>query len=179
MEQLKQNIALFLKKSNRILKDLIKFLNDVSCEIDFKTGCMDFVPRSDDIFIVTYPRSGTTIMQMILHQITTDGNIDFEHIYQFSPWFERFLSFDIMSINDFDKLPSPRIFKSHLSYEQIPKGPCKYIYVARNGKDVVHSYYHLYKSHLGFKGDFSEFFIRFMQGKLLFGSWFKHVAGWW
>ena len=42
----------------------------------------------DDIFVVTYPRSGTTWTQMILYQLTTDGRMDFAHITQVCPWFE-------------------------------------------------------------------------------------------
>jgi peroxiredoxin len=134
-----------------------------------------FVPRADDIFVVTYPRSGTTWMQMILYQLTTDGGMDFAHITQVCPWFER-------SLKDgtaYDALPAPRVFKSHLSYRKIPKGPCKYIYVARDGKDVAVSYYHFCQSHMGFKGTFDEFFERFLQGEVPFGSWFRHVRGWW
>ncbi len=40
---------------------------------------LKFVPRPDDIFIVTYPRSGTTWMQMILYQLTTDGTMGLAH----------------------------------------------------------------------------------------------------
>lgn len=134
-----------------------------------------FVPRVDDIFIVTYPRSGTTWMQMILYQLTTEGKMDFPHITTVSPWFER-------SLKDgtaYDALPAPRVFKSHLSYRKIPKGPCRYIYVARDGKDVVASYYHFYTTHMGFKGAFDEFFQRFLKGEVHYGSWFRHVRGWW
>jgi methylamine dehydrogenase accessory protein MauD len=134
-----------------------------------------FVPRPDDIFIVTYPRSGTTWMQMILYQLTTKGTIDFPHITTVSPWFER-------SLKDgtaYDALPAPRVFKSHLSYRKIPKGPCKYIYVARDGKDVAVSYYHFYTTHMGFKGTFDDFFPRFLRGEVHYGSWFRHVRGWW
>jgi methylamine dehydrogenase accessory protein MauD len=134
-----------------------------------------FVPRPDDIFIVTYPRSGTTWMQMILHQLTTQGKMDFPHITTVCPWFER-------SLKDgtaYDALPAPRVFKSHLPYRKIPKGPCKYIYVARDGKDVAVSYYHFYTTHMGFKGTFAEFFERFLRGEVQYGSWFRHVRGWW
>src|SRR4051794_23154787 len=31
-----------------------------------------YEPREDDIFIVSYPKSGTTLMQMLLYQLTTD-----------------------------------------------------------------------------------------------------------
>jgi hypothetical protein len=135
----------------------------------------DYVPRSDDIFIVTYPRSGTTWMQMILYQLTTDGDMDFPHIYEYCPWFES----SSRCAGGFEGLPSPRLFKSHLRYRQIPRGPCKYIYVARNGKDVAVSYYHLSQTHNGYQGSFAEFFDLFLRGKVAFGSWFQHVKGWW
>jgi peroxiredoxin len=135
----------------------------------------EFVPRPDDIFIVTYPRSGTTWMQMILYQLTTEGRMDFTHIAKVSPWFER-------SLKDgtaYDTVPAPRVFKSHLPYRKIPKGSCKYLYVARDGKDVAVSYYHFYTTHMSFKGTFDEFFQRFLTGEVHYGSWFRHVRGWW
>jgi hypothetical protein len=135
----------------------------------------EFVPRPDDIFIVTYPRSGTTWMQMILYQLTTDGNMDFPHINEYCPWFEE----SVRSADGFEGRLSPRSFKSHLSYRQIPKGPGKYIYIARDGKDVAVSYFHFFRSHFGFHGTFDEFFDLFMRGKVEGGSWFEHVRGWW
>jgi peroxiredoxin len=134
-----------------------------------------FVPRPDDLFIVSYPRSGTTWMQMILYQLTTEGKMDFPHITKVSPWFER-------SLKDgtaYDALPAPRVFKSHLSYRRIPRGPCKYLYVARDCKDVAVSYYHFQTSHMHFKGTFDEFLERFLKGEMDYGSWFRHVRGWW
>jgi hypothetical protein len=136
---------------------------------------LEFEPRPDDIFIVTYPRSGTTWMQMILYQLTTDGSMDFPHIYEYCPWFEH----SLLAGGGFEGRPSPRLFKSHLPYRRIPRGPCKYIYVARNGKDVAVSYFHLYQSHNGHQGSFADFFDHFLRGKVEAGSWFEHVAGWW
>lgn len=133
------------------------------------------VPRRDDIFIVTYPRSGTTWMQMILYQLTTDGSMEIPHIAEHCPWFER----SVRSAQDFEKRKSPRIFKSHLSFDKIPKGPGRYIYVARDGRDVAVSYYNLYRNYNGYKGTFAEFFEEFMNGKVNYGSWFKHVGDWW
>jgi hypothetical protein len=51
--------------------------------------------------------------------------------------------------------------------------------VARDGKDVAVSYYHFYTTHMGFKGTFDEFFERFLKGEVHYGSWFRHVRGWW
>ncbi len=135
---------------------------------------LKFVPRPDDIFIVTYPRSGTTWMQMILYQLTTDGTMDLAHIAQHCPWFERSLLWS----EGFEHVASPRIFKTHLSFRKAPKGPGRYIYVVRDGADVAESYYNLNRNYNQFKGTFNEFFERFMRGKVEFGSWFDHVEGW-
>jgi hypothetical protein len=136
---------------------------------------LDFVPREDDIFVASYPRSGTTLIQMIVYQLTTDGNLNFTHISEHIPWFERAFAYG----KDFEKMAGPRIFKTHLRYGSVPKRPCRSIYVARNGKDVAVSYFHFYQSHMKYRGDFRRFFQRFLRGKLRYGSWFKHVASWW
>lgn len=128
----------------------------------------------DDLFIVTYPRSGTTWMQMILYQLTTDGSMDFKHINHVSPWFEM----APLSKKAYARLPRPRLLKSHLRYRAIPKGDGRYIYIARDGRDVLVSYYHLYSTTFHFKGTFADFFEMFMAGNVFFGSWFDHVADW-
>jgi hypothetical protein len=51
--------------------------------------------------------------------------------------------------------------------------------VARDGKDVAVSYYHFYRSHMGYKGTFEEFFGRFLAGEVSYGPWLRHVEGWW
>jgi hypothetical protein len=133
-----------------------------------------FRAHPDDVFLVTYPRSGTTLLQMILYQLTTDGSMDLEHIAQYVPWFEHLIRIG----RDPEEVPSPRIFKSHLPYRWVPKGPCRYIYVVRDGRDVAVSYYYFYRAMNGFRGTFDAFFQRFMRGKTNHGSWFDHVAGW-
>ena len=139
-----------------------------------KLEYLEYAPRPDDIFVVTFPRSGTTLVQMILYQIFTDGEMDFPHILEWSPHFES--DFHRRSI---EHLPSPRVIKSHLDYKMIPKGPCKYIYVVRNGKDVAVSYFHYCRTHLGFNKDLGEFFELFLKGAYGVPTWFEHVGQWW
>jgi hypothetical protein len=166
----------FLKAAAAVLQWFANLLSAAAHKIQLvRLTRLEFVPRSDDVFIVTYPRSGTTWMQMILYQLITDGGMNFPHIYEYCPWFER----SSRSGLGFEARPSPRLFKSHLTYHRIPKGPCKYIYVARDGRDVAVSYYHLYQSHNGFEGTFTQFFDRFLRGSVEFGSWFAHVRSWW
>jgi hypothetical protein len=73
-----------------------------------------------------------------------------------------------------------RVVKTHLHYHEIPKGPGRYIYCVRNGLDVVVSYHdHSRKYVQGMAQlSLSEFFSLFMAGRVLYGSWFEHTAGW-
>jgi hypothetical protein len=165
-----------LKGVSAVLEWPARLLNAAAGRIDlFRLTRLEFVPRPDDVFIVTHPRSGTTWMQMMLYQLTTDGSMDFPHIAEYCPWFER----SARSATAFETRPSPRLFKSHLPYPKIPKGPCKYIYVARNGTDVAVSQYHMERTHIGVEETFDKFFERFLTGKTAFGSWFAHVESWW
>ena len=81
---------------------------------------------------------------------------------------------------DFKALPSPRMIKSHLPYQTTPKSAneddqCKYIYVARNPKDVAVSFFHFVEhwkkvgisSYNGPWEFFSKLFIE-GKGKLFF-----------
>ena len=70
---------------------------------------------------------------------------------------------------DINTLPSPRILKSHLTYNIIPKSAnedsrCKYIYIARNPKDVAVSCFKFFTNLERFKGPW-EFFVKlFLEG---------------
>src|SRR5262245_40191290 len=172
-----------LRTATRLLAACAAALQSVAARLNrlaamihsFRLKNLDFVPRKDDVFIVTYPRSGTTWMQMILYQLTSDGSMEIPHIGEYCPWFER----SLRSGRGFETRPGPRLFKSHLSYRQIPKGPGKYIYVARDGKDVAISNYHLERMYIGYEGTFADYFDRFLRGQVECGSWFAHVSQWW
>ena len=70
---------------------------------------------------------------------------------------------------DINTLPSPRIIKSHLTYNIIPKSAngvnkCKYIYVARNPKDVAVSFYNFLTDLERFNGPWEFFAKLFLEG---------------
>jgi hypothetical protein len=133
-------------------------------------------PRPDDIFVVAYPKSGTTLLQMMLYQITTNGDMDFPHIASVSPWFEEFLCYGFAAF--VDQLPSPRIFKSHLRRDRMPRG-ARSIYVARNFHDAAVSAFHHYCLVTGCDHPFESFADDLLSGKRFYGSWFKHLESWW
>ncbi len=133
-------------------------------------------PREDDLFIVSYPKSGTTLMQMMLYQMTSAGSMEIPHIDCVAPWIELWFLRGMAKM--LDSLPSPRFFKSHLRYEWIPKGG-KIIYILRDFRDVaVSSYYHFCLV-TGKQPPLNTYIDDFLQKKgPLFGSWFEHAKSW-
>ncbi len=132
-----------------------------------------FTARPDDIFIVTYPKSGTTWLQMILFQLLTDGRMEeLPHIRRFSPFFEVDL---IEAAKPFEDLPSPRVFKTHLSLKRIYHPRARFIYVARNGMDVARSYYHHFCAYHGSREPFEAFFEAFVRTGISGQHWFRHL----
>ena len=151
-----------------------------------------FTLKPDDVFIVTYPKSGTTWTQQIVRLLRNGGREDGLLLDQSVPWLEiigsRF-SADMHYHADIDALASPRAFKGHLPYSLVPGGlphttPAKYIYVARNPKDThVSLWYHVLSIHrqAGLPTVPWDTFCSeaLHQSNLLYGSWFDHVLEWW
>jgi hypothetical protein len=144
---------------------------------NFLRGRMELETRPTDIYISSYPRSGTTLTQWILYLLTHDEQPDPDHLTKVSPWFERSLAIGELTADDLASFDSPRVFKSHLPREWLPDG-ARYIYVEREVEDVLVSYFHFYQAYLGFRGSLEDFYRRFVEGRVQYGSWFEHVAGW-
>ena len=97
--------------------------------------------------------TGTTWTQEIVWQIHNEGKVSKENIGRRVPFLE-FATVEYTTKPDFQSLPSPRLIKSHLIADTIPKGSdessrCKYIYVSRNPKDVCVSMFFFLKSKAG------------------------------
>ena len=145
--------------------------------------------RPDDVWVVSYPKAGTTWTQNIVRLIFNNGIDDGKKLNEAVPWIEALNTderFNYQLPIPIDEMPSPRAFKNHFLYHNIPCGvpnstPCKYIYVARNPKDVAVSYFHHY---IGFKytpggPSWEDFFQWFINGDMAFGDYFDHVLSWW
>ena len=85
-------------------------------------------------------------MQEIVWQILHVGEVSSEHAIARVPFLD-LASHPQYPIQPVIKaMPSPRLMKTHLIYNAIPKDlnkntKCKYVYIARNPKDVVVSYF--------------------------------------
>uniref|UniRef100_A0A1A7YRF2 Sulfotransferase n=1 Tax=Iconisemion striatum TaxID=60296 RepID=A0A1A7YRF2_9TELE len=143
----------------------------------------EFTFRPDDVLIATYPKSGTTWMQEIVPLILSGGDpasVETLHNWDRVPWLEEMRAL----VLNLDDRPSPRMLTTHFHYDMMPasffKAKPKVIYVMRNPKDVFTSSFHYFgsTSFLVNPGPQSEFLLKFLDGKVLFGSWFDHVKGW-
>jgi hypothetical protein len=171
-------VSLTLRIERDVLLPGGRKLQRIRKRFDLLKYGMEYDGSPDDIFIVTYPKSGTTWLQMIVHQLTTDGAMNFNHITEVSPHLEMQMLPSGRKISDLRG--TPRVVKSHLQYHEIPKGPGRYIYGVRNGLDVAVSYHHHVRQHIAGWGQVKrgEFFSRFLAGQVPYGSWFDHVEGW-
>lgn len=129
----------------------------------------DFGQRETDIYVVSYPRSGTTLMQMILYQMTTDGDMGFKHIYDVSPWcrFSAFFNRPMPSVGE------RRIVKAHDPYEMfghVKKG--KFIFLMRDCLDVIPSIYQQTLDYVDPSVKFEQLSDRNMK------RWFDYNIAW-
>ena len=99
-----------------------------------------FAFRDDDVIVATYAKSGTTWTQQIVGQLVFAGDPEVR-IFDISPW----LDLRIMPPDTLQKLEAQshrRIVKTHLPVDALTFSPrAKYVYVARDGRDVVWSLY--------------------------------------
>ncbi|MCY1021306.1 sulfotransferase domain-containing protein [Pyxidicoccus sp. MSG2] len=138
---------------------------------------LEFRPQPADIFIATYPKSGTTWMQMLLVQLLSGGLAEFDHICQKSPYFEAVIRsgrFDFL-----EKLPSPRVFKTHMYYEMLrPSKESRIIFITRDAQDTFVSCYHHAELALKFRSPFDRFIDGMVRGRGVFGSWYGYMRSW-
>ena len=101
----------------------------------------DFKFRDDDIIISTYAKSGTTWMQQIIAQLMFNGDPDLE-VAEMSPWMDLRIPPKEVKLQAVEAQSHRRFIKTHLSVDALAFSPkAKYIYIGRDGRDVVWSMY--------------------------------------
>ena len=101
----------------------------------------DFVFRDDDIVIATYGKSGTTWVQQIVGQLIFDG-ADVVPVGELSPWVDLRVPPKHVKLPLLEQQSHRRFLKTHLPVDALVFSPtAKYLYVARDGRDVVWSLY--------------------------------------
>jgi hypothetical protein len=142
-------------------------------ELRYRRYLAEFGESDDDIVVSTFSKSGTTWMQMILYQLTTDGRMDFDHLFDISPW----VFYSTLREVAPAATPAPRIIKSHDRYGRFAKGRRgRFVFVVRDGRDVCLSLYHHRRNFKRYEGSFDQHFDDFINGTEY--NWFEHIRPW-
>ncbi|XP_065294482.1 sulfotransferase 1E1-like [Dermacentor albipictus] len=145
---------------------------------DTVRSALSYKPSSDDVFIVTYPKSGTTWTQYVILSILGGGEAPRTYVdYMLnSPYLE------LMGVEGVERMPRPGLVKTHLPFHKAPYSPeAKYICVARNLYDVCVSYYYHTRALTPKRVkdvSFSRFHKMFTEGRLSYGDYFDHLLSW-
>lgn len=143
--------------------------------------------RDGDICFISFPKSGSTWLSHVIYLIVHNGETPTKNTLRSSlHWVASSWPYP-RSRKELEALPSPRIFKSHMPYHMAVGGepveaPCKYIYIARNPKDVAVSYYHFESGKKwsgNYSGSWEHWLDAFLKGRIQRGDWFDHVLSWW
>ncbi|CAN7949071.1 unnamed protein product [Ixodes pacificus] len=145
---------------------------------DAVLSVMAYKPQPGDIFIVSYPKCGTTWMQHIVYNILMDGSPPPNKL---DPIF-RMPFLELQGADAARHGLKPGALKTHLPFDKHPYSEdAKYLYVTRNPFDCCVSFYH-HTRHFPMyhfqDGTFDEFLDMFLAGKVDFGDYFEHLLSW-
>jgi Sulfotransferase domain len=126
--------------------------------------------RSGDVFIGSYPRSGSTWLRFILQEILTGEPSRFENVNQRLAFVGRHGSAPGL-------LPGgARLLQTHEPYRKEYK---RAVYLVRDPRDVALSEYAFQKARGWVNGDSQAYLEAFLRGEVNgFGSWRDHVRSW-
>lgn len=101
----------------------------------------DFAFRDDDVIIATPGKSGTTWTQQIVGQLIFGGDPDV-NVGELSPWVDLRVPPAHVKLPAIEAQTHRRFLKTHLPVDALRFDPrAKYIYCARDGRDIVWSLY--------------------------------------
>lgn len=144
-----------------------------------------YEPTPHDVFVATFPKSGTNwAMQMAL-QIAWRGAAEFEHVHELAAWPEAAFT-GIVPLRD----PGPRercpthrrVIKTAIDAAFVPyREAATYVSVVRDPKDVFVSTYHFIFGvfDLFDAVTLEEWLALFLSPQFPGGSWARHTASWW
>ncbi len=159
----------------------------------------DFRFRDDDIVIGTYAKSGTTWTQQIIGQLIFNGDPEIP-VADLSPWLDLRIPGKAEKLAAVEAQTHRRFIKTHLPVDALTFSPkAKYIYIARDGRDVVWSLhnhffnandllYQLLNETPGLvgpafprpPGDIRHYFLEWLQfdGYPMWPFW-ENIRSWW
>ena len=168
-------------------------------------ACQSLTVTERDIFVCSYPKSGTTwtqnlVVRLLAAQVGMELPTDW-HLSHSAPFYEVDQYWTKSSNGDnsnsaatttLKRVPAKtpiqssdgtayRVFNTHLRPHQLPPN-AKYVYVMRDPMDVLVSFYHHLSNQTeadgGYSGTAKEFCQDFLNGTVLYGKWEDHLEAW-
>nr|P52836.2 RecName: Full=Flavonol 3-sulfotransferase; Short=F3-ST [Flaveria chlorifolia]AAA33342.2 flavonol 3-sulfotransferase [Flaveria chlorifolia] len=148
-----------------------------------------FKAHPNDVFLASYPKSGTTWLKALAFAIITREKFDDSTSpllttmpHDCIPLLEKDL--EKIQENQRNSLYTP--ISTHFHYKSLPESArtsnCKIVYIYRNMKDVIVSYYHFLRQIVKLsveEAPFEEAFDEFCQGISSCGPYWEHIKGYW
>ncbi|KAM7289784.1 sulfotransferase ssu-1 [Ixodes scapularis] len=141
-------------------------------------SALGYKPVPGDVFIVSYPKCGTTWLQHIVYNIF-NGRAPPENmmgILREMPFLE------MVGAESIEDMPRPGAIKTHMPFQLQPYSKdAKYLYIARNPYDCCVSFFYHTKGLPPYNfadGTFDEFFEMFIEGKADTGDYFDNLLSW-
>ncbi len=132
-----------------------------------------FIIREDDIFLVSFPKSGNTWTRFLLANLLHPNEpATFANIHRLIP------DPTGTTKRDLDRMAKPRIIKSHECFD--PRYG-RVIYIVRDPRDVAVSQYHYHRKlmKIGDDSPIETFVTRFLAGQTCpHGSWGQNIVTW-
>ncbi|MBL1173049.1 MAG: sulfotransferase domain-containing protein [Chloroflexi bacterium] len=129
--------------------------------------------NQNDIWLISYPRSGNTWMRLVLANYIWECPLitNLQELQAYIPD----IHYERSGIIPKQFKKKHRVIKSH---EKFRNDYSQVIYVYRNPFDCAWSYFHFMKDWKGSYSQFSEFAQDFLNGNLPYGSWADHLQEW-
>lgn len=141
-------------------------------------SALAYQPLPGDVFVVGYPKSGTTWMQHIVYNIFCGGT-DPKDATEFTL---RTSILELLGGEYVKTLPRPVAIRNYFPFHlQNFSKDAKYVYMCRNPYDTCVSFYHHMKHRPEYHfeaGTFEQFLDMFHAGKVEFGDYFNHLTSW-
>jgi hypothetical protein len=124
----------------------------------------------EDVFIASYPRSGSTWLRFLLFELLASEPAEFVSVQENVPGVEGKEKAKPL-VNG-----SGRLLQTHEFYRREYR---KAIYLVRDARDVVISEYYFWMRKGVIKDDFDSYFQKFLFGRVNpFGRWDSHILSW-
>jgi hypothetical protein len=140
---------------------------------------IDTLLTADDVFLVSYPRSGNTLLRVIIANMfygpgCLEGLADLNRLVPDIYW----------GIPEHNEYSTPRFIKTHQPFAwrhgaERTELYRRAIYIARNPIDAIRSYWdYSTRTHEDFDLSLEEFGEQVVNGARFPGSWNEHVLSW-